>query len=168
MVHLTHVCKYILRNACVRALANATYGYVCDSKDEHPEPRRVAYRCRIGHFTDRVVIITPIPRGSSPRTARTEHRTIGFGCAGGADIGRGGTEPVGRCSSDRRSGSGRSGLIYRLIPPILRLRRLVVSVRESGCVTQATQEYRDQPFAYIFIYIFSHFPIYSFPHYRIF
>ena len=111
-------------------------------QEQHQEPGRVAYRCRIGHFTDRVVIITPIPRGSSPRSALSKQRTAGFGIAEGVSIDRSGTELVRRCG--RYIGSGSGGLIYGLIPPVLRLRIGGISVREGCCMTHATHHPKHQ------------------------
>lgn len=133
-------------------------------QEQHQEPGRVAYRCGIGYFTERVVIIIPIPRGSSPRSARSKQRTAGFGIAEGVSIGRSGTELVRRCG--RYIGSGSCGLIYGLIPPVLRLRIGGISVREGCCMAHATHHPKHQYTPYQNITIF-HFLILPFIHFTI-
>ena len=66
-------------------------------QEQHQEPGRVAYRCGIGHRTDRVVLDTRSGPCQTPTgSAGTGHRIIGFGSTGRADISRGRAELIGR------------------------------------------------------------------------
>ena len=134
-------------------------------QEQHQEPGCVAYRCGIGHRTDRVVLDT---RSGPCRTpTRTGQRIIGFGSTGRTNVCRGRAELIGR--RGRYIGSGSGGLIYGLIPPVLGLRIGGISVREGCCMTHATHHPKHQYTPYqnitIFHFLNSHF---SFHPYLIF